>query len=193
MFLIGSETLTWSRSWWSSLFTLFSHYIWFILGTKTLMAPWTNLTFSHYIIYIYIYDYGPVNKSYVFLLYEWRNPEYWLQSVRLLIWTVTFHWWLVPTNFSPTYSSFQVSMIAKLLENLTNLSLVCIWKFNRSQSCLVLLYNLVPLKILWAFNLVLKLYFSRSVQYPRNAFLLLYADIGQEIWSTVLSSITGSD
>ena len=65
MFLIGSETLTWSRSWWSSLFTLFSHYIWFILGTKTLMAPWTNLTFSHYIIY----DYGPVNQSYVFPLY----------------------------------------------------------------------------------------------------------------------------
>ena len=144
------------------------------------------------ILYIYIWLW-PREQTYVFLLYEWRNPEYWLQSVRLLIWTVTFHWWLVPTNFSPTYSSFQVSMIAKLLENLTNLSLVCIWKFNRSQSCLVLLYNLVPLKILWAFNLVLKLYFSRSVQYPRNAFLLLYADIGQEIWSTVLSSITGSD
>ena len=99
MFLIGSETLTWSRSWWSSLFTLFSHYIWFILGTKTLMAPWTNLTFSHYIIY----DYGPVNQSYVFPLYYiyiyiwlWpreqilRFPIIWMTESRVLTPISTF-------------------------------------------------------------------------------------------------------
>ena len=84
MFLIGSETLTWSRSWWSSLFTLFSHYIWFILGTKTLMAPWTNLTFSHYIIYIYIYIWLWPREQIL------RFPIIWMMESRVLTPISTF-------------------------------------------------------------------------------------------------------
>ena len=92
--------------------------------------------------------------------------------------------------------SCQISFLVSKIEN-------CFWKQkirgkNSYQTypkivphviCLVLLYNLVPQKF---YELLIWFLSFNSFQ-KGFTFLLLHADFGQEIWSTVLSSIASSD